>query len=132
MARDDREVIVVEREGGGTLKWLLLGAAVGAGLALLLAPQSGRELRRDLSKRIRNLREFADDTLDELKDELADEVGVHRSEAGGGDDEATEAEPGERGKPAAIGAREELERRLAAARARRRRAVPEDDEEPVA
>ena len=68
MARDDREVIVVEPEGGGGLKWLLLGAALGAGLALLFAPKSGKELRRDLGKSVRGFKDLASETLGELKD----------------------------------------------------------------
>lgn len=128
MGRDDREVIVVEREGG-TLKWLLFGAAVGAGLALLFAPKPGKELRRDLGRRIKGLREFADQTVDELKMEFGGEEPGLASD-GTHDDE----EPAEPARPAVSGkaaAREELERRLAAARARRRQSVP-DDEEPVA
>ncbi len=109
---DDRDVVYVEREGGGALKWLLLGAAVGAGLALLFAPKSGREIRRDLGKGIKGLRELADETLEEF----------------GRDAEPDRPKPE---RPSLVGAREELERRLAAARARRRQPVP-DDEEPVA
>jgi gas vesicle protein len=37
----------------GSLGFFGLGAVVGAGLALMLAPSSGQELRGDLGKRIR-------------------------------------------------------------------------------
>jgi gas vesicle protein len=40
---------------------LLLGAAVGAGLALLYAPRSGRETRQQLSSSANRLRERAND-----------------------------------------------------------------------
>ena len=40
---------------------VLMGAAVGAGLALLLAPRSGREFREDLAGRARKARESAAD-----------------------------------------------------------------------
>ncbi len=129
MGRDEREVIVVEREGGGSVKWLLLGAAVGAGLALLFAPKPGKEFRRDLGQRIKGLKDLADETLTELKMEIGAE-----------DDEVPEAESGANGEDAElvrrpanpkVAARQELERRLAAARARRRQPDPVD-EEPVA
>jgi len=42
--------------GGGFVTGLLLGAAVGAGLALLFAPASGEETRRILRRRTRALR----------------------------------------------------------------------------
>ena len=63
---------------------LLFGAAVGAGLALLYAPRSGRETRQQLSSSANRLREKANDaystvstrarqTADRAKD-LADDV----------------------------------------------------------
>ncbi len=146
MARnDDREVVFVEREdGGSSLRWLLVGAVLGAGLAMLFAPRSGKELRRDLKGGVRRLRQVANDAIDEIKDEFGDEERSARAMADSGaayDDEdedgdedgeeAGEAEPEREERPHLRAAREELERRLAAARARRRRSVP-DDEEPVA
>jgi YtxH-like protein len=41
----------------GTLGILSIGLVVGAGAALLLAPQSGEDLRGDLGLRLRKLRE---------------------------------------------------------------------------
>lgn len=46
------------------------GALVGAGVALLLAPQSGVETREDIASRARRLRSRADDSWDDLRDEL--------------------------------------------------------------
>lgn len=139
MARDDRDLIVVEREGGGAFKWLLLGAAVGAGLALLFAPKSGKDTRRELGRSLRSLRDLADETLDEFKGERGEAEHDLRSMADGAgayeDDETEAEEPApapKKERPSAVSAREELERRLAAARARRRQPVPDDDEEPVA
>lgn len=50
---------------------LLLGAVVGAGTALLLAPQSGRETRLAIRRRARFARHRASDAWAELADELA-------------------------------------------------------------
>jgi hypothetical protein len=50
---------------------LLVGALVGAGAALLLAPQSGRETRTAIRRRARFARHRASDAWSELADELA-------------------------------------------------------------
>ena len=50
---------------------IALGALIGAGAALLLAPQSGPELRRDLALRARSTRLDARDAWDDLGDQIA-------------------------------------------------------------
>ncbi len=40
-----------EEQGGGQLTWFLIGVAVGAVCALLLAPRSGKETRRFISEK---------------------------------------------------------------------------------
>ncbi|MFN0180639.1 MAG: YtxH domain-containing protein [Gemmatimonadales bacterium] len=137
MGRDDREIVVVERDGGGALKWLVVGAALGAGLALLFAPKTGKELRRELGRGIKGIRDLADETLEELSHDPTTERELRNQADEGGasagdeaEDEAPPRRPGAR--PRMVAAREELDRRLEAARARRRQAVPDDEEEPVA
>jgi hypothetical protein len=49
---------------------IALGALLGGGAALLLAPQSGEEVRAGLSRRARGMREEASDAWDDLRDEL--------------------------------------------------------------
>ncbi len=49
---------------------LILGALVGAGLALLLAPQSGAETRRGLVRRARRLADESRDRYDEARRRL--------------------------------------------------------------
>ncbi len=46
------------------------GALAGAGVALLLAPDSGRNTRRMLSQRLDKLTDAASDTLRELQEEV--------------------------------------------------------------
>ena len=48
----------------------LLGVAIGAGAALLLAPQSGQETRHDIARRGRHLRSRAGNAWDDLRSEL--------------------------------------------------------------
>jgi gas vesicle protein len=142
MRNREREVIVVDRGDHSPLWWLVVGAAVGAGLGLLFAPKSGEETRADLGKRIARLREAADDALGGLHGVLDEEEPVHGSAADEDEpaelleDETAESPArGRRGGSAAevSPARLELEQRLAEARSRRRRALAaEEDEEPVA
>jgi gas vesicle protein len=49
---------------------LVLGVLIGAGAALLLAPQSGEDTRRLIRKRARRLARGAHDTYDDLKDRV--------------------------------------------------------------
>ena len=49
---------------------IALGALLGGGAALLLAPQSGEEVRAGIGRRARGIREEAGDAWDDLRDEL--------------------------------------------------------------
>jgi hypothetical protein len=62
----------VPREGRTTIfaAGLLVGLAIGAGVALLVAPQSGLEARRALMRRGRLLRRRGVNAWDDLRDEL--------------------------------------------------------------
>src|SRR5688572_19678630 len=48
------EVNMQRSNAGGTLMSFLVGGLVGAGLGLLFAPQSGRELRGQIGERMRD------------------------------------------------------------------------------
>ncbi len=54
--------------GGSQMGSFLLGAAVGAGVAMLLAPASGRETRRVIGDRARDLGGTAQDKLEHLRE----------------------------------------------------------------
>ena len=45
------------RDNGSHLVWFTAGAAIGATIALLYAPQSGRDTRRYIGKKTRHSRE---------------------------------------------------------------------------
>ena len=53
---------------------LLLGAVIGAGVALLAAPQSGRRTRRRIKKTALTLRDSATDRWDDLAEEVKGKV----------------------------------------------------------
>lgn len=53
---------------------LLLGAVLGAGVALLAAPESGRRTRRRLRKAAGEIKDTAADRWDDLADEVRGRV----------------------------------------------------------
>ena len=129
--KQQREVVYVERGGDTSAKWLFWGALLGAGVALLYAPSSGEETRRNLQRKLWKFRAMTEEKLDELTQQFG---GAKDSFQGMLDDEEDEFEgegtPEHYSRSAKPSPREELERRLADARARRR--SPADLEEPLA
>lgn len=53
---------------------VLAGGIIGAGLTLLLAPQSGKKTRRDISKYARRVKTRAGEAADDLSDTINDLV----------------------------------------------------------
>jgi hypothetical protein len=133
MRQKNREVVYVER-GDSSAKWLFWGAVLGAGLALMYAPRSGEETRRVLQRRLWKLRAMTEEKFDELAQQFGGpkESLCDLDEEDLDDEELFEPRevPSVRGRPSGPSAREELERRLAEARARRK--VSGDLEEPLA
>ena len=128
--KQQREVVYVERGGDTSAKWLFWGALLGAGVALLYAPSSGEDTRRNLQRKLWKFRAMTEEKLDELTQQLG---GAKESLGGMLEDEEDEFEgegPEHYTRGAKPSPREELERRLADARARRR--SPADLEEPLA
>ena len=64
--KQGREVVYVERGGDASAKWLFWGALLGAGVALLYAPSSGGETRRNLQRKLRKFPAMTEAQLDEL------------------------------------------------------------------
>ena len=87
-AADEEEIPMTHdgRRARTFLAGLAIGALVGAGVALLFAPQSGEETRRDVSRKARRLARDARDRYDDVRDrvrrarrerhEAADEAGA--------------------------------------------------------
>jgi gas vesicle protein len=67
----ERPYVVVERQQAGAGS-LFLGLALGAGLALLLAPQSGQETRRAIARRAQRAQRAAQDFVEDVSGTVAD------------------------------------------------------------
>jgi len=69
---DDQPYVVIERRSEGGVGAFLFGIALGAGVALLLAPRSGVETRRDIKRRARRVRRAAENVATEVTDTVVD------------------------------------------------------------
>ena len=114
-----------ERSGG--FGAFLFGIVLGAVAGFVFAPTEGGEsTRRKMTKGLRNLKELAEDKVDEVRGLLQE-----AEEQADGSEDQEEEEP-------ELGTREQLRRRLDAARRRRARARPavppvsEEEDEPLA
>jgi len=104
----------------------IIGLAVGAGLALLFAPRSGEETRRDLQRKAREVGDQAQDLVSELtesvgntfqsaKDKVEDRIDAARNAVELKRRQVSNAV--DAGRAAAQQAREELEQRIAETKA---------------
>jgi gas vesicle protein len=145
---DDR--VIIERHSGSTMGALLAGIAIGAGIALLFAPQSGADTRQLVRRRAKRARRLAADYATDMRDRASDLVADTRERGRDLVDGAREriedtiddtrrtlrdkrrelSRAVEEGRVAARDAKSELERRLADAQ-RRGHAHPDPDGDAV-
>jgi gas vesicle protein len=69
--KDDAEYVLIEREGGSSFGSFIWGAALGAGLALLLAPRSGRQTRNEIRAGVQRIRDRAEDAVRGVQDSVS-------------------------------------------------------------
>jgi gas vesicle protein len=67
MFDDKREAMV-----GTAVTFLLIGMGAGALMALLFAPKSGKQLRRDIRRRYEDARGAVEDFADETRERVGD------------------------------------------------------------
>lgn len=109
MADYDEGYVIIERRTGnfGTLVW---GMLLGAAAALLFAPKSGRETRRELTDSVYRIRDQAEHTVRDVQAAVNDTVEDVRRQFDEGIDTARRAV--ESGKEAARTSRADMEEHL--------------------
>ncbi|HEX2724121.1 MAG TPA: YtxH domain-containing protein [Gemmatimonadaceae bacterium] len=122
---DDEPIVVIERSEPGVGAFVA-GIAIGAGLALLFAPRTGEETRRDLQRRARRVGDQAQELVSELTDTVSQKIQVARETVENRIDSTRQAVDLKRrqvsnavdaGRAAAQQARVELEQRIAETKA---------------
>ena len=122
---EDEPYVVIEQKPAG-IGSFILGLAVGAGLALLFAPRSGAETRRDLQRRAREVGDQAQDIVSELTESVGNTLGQAKDAVESRIDATRDALELKRrqvsnavdaGRAAAQQARVELEQRIAETKA---------------
>jgi gas vesicle protein len=101
-------------EKSGGFGSFLFGIAVGAVVGFFFAPEAGEGTRRKVTKGLRNLRELAEEKVDEVRGLLA-EGEDEDDDAGQDADDEDDSEPS---------TRDQLRRRVQAARRRRSPPAP--------
>ncbi|HEY1272987.1 MAG TPA: YtxH domain-containing protein [Terriglobales bacterium] len=59
---------------GTAITFLMIGVGAGALVALLLAPKSGKEMRRDIRRRYEDTKDAVEDFASEAKDRVDDVI----------------------------------------------------------
>ena len=122
---DNDPYVVIEQRSTSVMPFLI-GLALGAGAALLLAPQSGEETRRDLKRRALRARRLAERKAEEISDSVSETYQDARRKVEETIDGARDAvdlkkrqvtRAVEAGRTAAREAREDLENRIATTKA---------------
>ena len=117
--------VIVERRDAG-IGPFLIGVALGAGAALIFAPQSGEETRRGIARRARRAQEAAQDLVEDVSGTVADKFNEVRETVGERIDATLDAVDDKKrrvssayhaGRAAAREARGELEQRIAESKA---------------
>ncbi|HZK78932.1 MAG TPA: YtxH domain-containing protein [Gemmatimonadaceae bacterium] len=122
---DDEPIVVIEKSEPG-IGTFLAGLAIGAGIALLFAPKSGEETRRDIERRARKVGDQAQDfvsgvtesvgqTLQDAKQSVENRLDSARNAVELKRRQVTNAV--DAGRAAAQQARVELEQRIAETKA---------------
>ncbi len=107
----DRDpIVIVEKGQGPGLGAFIVGALLGAGAALLLAPKSGKETQDELKEQVRKWKGVAEERMRDAQDVIEDHIDQAR--------EGVAAKMGdvrgavEAGRQAAVDARQDLEQKL--------------------
>lgn len=123
---DDEEPYVVIERHSADLTPFLIGLALGAGAALLLAPRSGADTRSDIKRRVTRVRRAAEQVATDVTDTVSETFQEAKRRVEDRIDSVHQAIDLKRqqvsramdaGRAAANEAREELEQRIAESKA---------------
>ncbi len=119
--QEEGPYIVIERDGGSGVGAFIVGALVGAGIALLLAPKSGAETQEDIKRQARKLRTAAEERVLDALRQIEERLGEVREGMASRLDGVKDAVS--TGRSAAADARTDLEQRLQRSKAAYRAGV---------
>lgn len=110
--RDEGEIprIIIERERGSGLGPFFFGALLGAGMALLFAPRSGKETQEQIRVRAEEWKSAAEERMKEYQSSIEDRLSDARDGLRDRMDSVRDAV--DTGRQAAREARDELEGRI--------------------
>lgn len=119
---DDEHIIFVEESDSSGVMTFLLGAAIGAGLALIFAPQTGAETRQSIKRRAKKAGEATKRASEKVSDALAQakadlELRIDAAKSSIDLRKVQVSRAVDAGRAAAKEARDDLERRMAEQRA---------------
>lgn len=123
---DDEPYVVIEKHESAGIAPFLVGLALGAGVALLFAPRSGRATRRDIRRRATRVRNAAETAVNDVTDTVVDSFNEARRKVEDQIEAARQAidlkkrqvtRAVDAGRAAAEDARIELEQRIAESKA---------------
>ena len=72
---DEQHTVIIEHDGRREIGAFLLGALVGAGIALLLAPETGAETQKRLREQAKKLKDLTEGRVREWRDDLGSRMG---------------------------------------------------------
>src|SRR5689334_10693514 len=68
MSKEEREMESAADEGSNSLAWFLTGAVIGATVAVLYTPKTGKQTRRYIADKTQQGREAVADTAGDIAD----------------------------------------------------------------
>ncbi len=115
---DDQHTVIIEKDRGPEIGAFLLGALVGAGIALLFAPATGEDTQKRIREQAKRLKGLTGERARGLRDDLGSRMGPARGVV-------------EQGRQVAADARAELEDKLERSKAVYRAGIDAAREESV-
>lgn len=75
---DDQHTVIIEKDRGAEIGAFVLGALVGAGIALLFAPATGADTQKRIREHARRLKDMTGERVRGLRDDLGSRMAPAR------------------------------------------------------